>query len=133
MATTRAGHDPDDTPRLGLIGLDVSGRRRRGRAWIGWPVIFAALVLALGVAVLRVDLIRMRYALADGLATEQRLLEEQRKLTAEMRQLRDPSDLAEHARAMGFVHPERVIDLPAPDAAAPASGDTALAFGATQP
>jgi hypothetical protein len=119
--------------RLDLIGLDVSGRGRYGRAWISWPVIIAVLGLALGVAALRVDLIRMRYALADGLAAEQRLLEEQRQLTAEMRELRDPSDLAKEARALGFVHPERVIDLPLPADARLAPDRATLALGATRP
>lgn len=98
--------------RLDLIGLDVSGRRIRVRGWLGWPVIAAGLVLALGVAALRVDLTRMRYALAAGLASEQQLLDEQRQLTSRMRALRDPAELTRRARALGFVHPERVIDLP---------------------
>ncbi len=128
----------DRAARLGLIGLDVSGRRGRGRALIGLPVIVAGLVLALGIAALRVDLIRMRYALADGLATEQTLLDEQRRLTAEMRGLRDPSDLARRAHELGFGHPERVIDLTI-DATAPplpavgAGPGAALALGATRP
>ena len=58
----------DRATRLGLIGLDVSGRRTRGPALIGLPVIVAGLVLALGIAALRVDLIRMRYALADNVS-----------------------------------------------------------------
>jgi len=141
-ASQRSGTDVEHTVHLGLIGLDVSGRRGRGRVWIGWPVIAAALLLALGVAALRVDLIRMRYALADGLATEQGLLEEQRLLTAEMRRLRDPSALAKRARTLGFAHPERVIDLPLPQtesaepsapASRPVAHDTALALGATRP
>jgi len=138
MAGEASGHADqraDRASRLDLIGLDVSGRRGGARRWIGWPLVLAGLVLALAVAWLRVDLIRMRYALADGLAAEQELLEEQRRLTAEMRALRDPSGLAERARELGFVHPERVIDLPLD--AAPAPGDeaseTALALGATQP
>ena len=132
-----SGHDTDRASRHDLIGLDVSGRRGRGQAWIGVPVVLAGLVLALGVAALRVDLIRMRYALADGLATEQRLLEEQRQLTVQMRSLRDPKDLARQARALGFVRPERVIDLPIDVEAQPRTDtdipDTALAFGATRP
>ncbi len=136
--TRSADTDRDHGPRLDLIGLDVSGRRGGRRAWISWPVVLAALLLALGVAALRVDLIRMRYALADGLAAEQSLLEEQRRLTAEMRGLRDPSGLARRARELGFVHPERVIDLDVDEAlpavgAGPHASDTALALGATRP
>lgn len=129
-----------DAARLDLIGIDVSGRRRGSRTRISWSVVIVALVLALGLAALRVDLTRMRYALADALTTEQRLLEEQRLLTVEMRTLRDPSGLASRARELGFVHPERVIDLPL-GVPAPRPGDsplalpaeTALAFGATRP
>jgi hypothetical protein len=121
-----------DQPRLDVIGLDVSGRGRGRRSLIGWPVVIAALLLALGVAALRVDLIRMRYALADGLATEQELLEQQRQLTDEMRRLRDPSGLAKRARDLGFVHPERVIDLPAKPVPT-SEADTALALGASRP
>lgn len=119
----------DRASRLDLIGLDVSGRTRHARAWLAWPVIAAALLLALGVAVLRVDLIRMRYALAAGLASEQRLLDEQRQLTAHMRELRDPAELARRARELGFVHPARVIDLPFEPGPAgePDVVDTALA------
>lgn len=122
--------------RLDLIGLDVSGRRRSARLRIGWPVVIVALLLALGLTALRVDLIRMRYALADALASEQELLEQQRMLTVEMRTLRDPSGLASRARELGFVHPERVIHLPlAAPGGAPAlfPAETVLAFGATRP
>jgi hypothetical protein len=129
-----------DESRLSLIGLDVSGRRRAVRLRIGWPVVIVALLLALGLTALRVDLIRMRYALADALASEQELLEQQRMLTVEMRMLRDPSGLASRARELGFVHPERVIHLPlaAPGTApggAPSliPAETALALGATRP
>lgn len=137
METAAIGEDRRERrgARLELIGLDVSGRRGRARPWIGWPVIVTALVLALGMAALRVDLIRMRYALAEGLATEQRLLEERRELTAEMRALRDPSGLAKRARALGFVHPEKVIDLdvPASPVDAEATADAPIALGAVRP
>lgn len=130
-----------DRSRLELIGLDVSGRRRRARVRIGWHVVAVALLLALALSALRIDLIRMRYALANALASEQALLEQQRVLIVELRKLRDPSGLASRARELGFVHPERVIHLPlvAPGTspgAAPADlpAETALAFfGETRP
>ena len=126
--------------RLDLIGLDVSGRRSSSRARISWPAVIVVLLLALGLATLRVDLTRMRYALGDALATEQRLLEEQRGLTVELRTLRDPSGLAVRARELGFVHPERVIDLPmgvpshrSDDMPGSAPSETALAFESVRP
>lgn len=129
-----------DLSRLDLIGLDVSGRRRTARLRVGWPVVVVALLLALGLTALRIDLIRMRYALANALESEQALLEQQRMLTVEMRTLRDPSGLASRARELGFVHPERVIHLPlATPGASPGSApslvpaETALALGSARP
>jgi len=119
--------------RLDLIGLDLSGKRRRGPRFFGWPAVVAALLLALGVAALRVDLIRMRYALADGLSAEQQLIEEQRELTARMRALRDPAVLARQARELGFVHPDRVIDLTLERSPAHDGEGPTLALWATQP
>jgi len=131
----REAGDRRDPSRLELIGLDVSGRARRARLRIGWPVVAVALLLALALSALRIDLIRMRYALAHALASEQALLEQQRVLIVELRTLRDPSGLASRARELGFVHPERVIHLPlvAPSTSpgvVPADGpvETVLAF-----
>ena len=73
---------------LGLIGIDVAGQRRRGRAFGLLSTLAAVLVVALGVSALRIDLLRIRYALGEAIAEEQRLLDEQRSLTAEMRRLR---------------------------------------------
>jgi len=136
---TRPTHE-HAASRLDLIGLDVSGRRSSSRARISWPVVIVALLLALGLAALRVDLTRMRYALGDALATEQRLLEDQRGLTVELRTLRDPSGLASRARELGFVHPERVIDLPMGvpshrpgDLPVGGPAETALAFESVRP
>ncbi len=100
---------------LDLVGLDFSGRAARWRPRVREvaPLLAAALLAALLVAVLRVDLLRVRYALADAVTHEQALLAEKRELTVEMRQLRQPSLLAEHARERGFVRPEQVIRLPA--------------------
>ena len=102
---------------LDLVGLDFSGRAVRWRPRVREiaPILAAALLAALLVAVLRVDLLRVRYALADAVAREQSLLAEKRELTVEMRQLRQPSLLAEYARERGFVRPEHVIRLPFAD------------------
>ena len=114
---------PPETPRrvrneMGLIGIDVAGGRPRRRAIGMLSTLAAVLVLALGVSALRIDILRIRYALGEAIAEEQRLLDEQRSLTAEMRRLRDPVQLSERARRLGFVRPDQLIDLPA--AGAPA-------------
>ena len=69
---------------------------------------------ALCLVALRVDILRTRYALAEALEHEQKLLAERRDLTVEMRRLRDPARLTSLARKRGFVRPERVIDLELP-------------------
>jgi len=74
-------------------------------------VLVTALVVSLGIAALRIDLLRVRYALAAATLEEQRLLDESRTLTAEVRKLRDPYHLALQARDLGFVRPSRLIDL----------------------
>jgi len=99
----RIGRDLADRPAV------LAGRTRRAAPWIA-----LALLAALLLAALRVDVIRMRYAQAEALAAEQRLIDRNRDLTVRMRQLRDPARLAERAQALGFVRPERVIDLPDP-------------------
>jgi hypothetical protein len=108
---------PDEDPRgprneMRLIGVDVAAQSGPRRAIGLLSVVAAVLVVALGVSSLRIDLLRIRYALGEAIAEEQRLLEEQRTLTAEMRRLRDPVQLAERARRLGFVRPEELIDLP---------------------
>jgi hypothetical protein len=81
-----------------------------------------ALLVALGVASLRIDLIRTRYALAAAIAEEKELIKEQRALIVRKRTLRDPVALAVMARERGFraadsVH--RVWDPMPPAATAP--------------
>lgn len=74
-------------------------------AWAG--LLFAALALA----ALRNDLIRVRYGLAEAMAEEKRLVEEQRGLVAELRRLRHPARLRERAEELGLAAPERALDL----------------------
>ncbi len=123
---------PDDNRRpnrneMRLIGIDVAGRRGTRRTLGLLSVLGAVLVVALGVSSLRIDLLRIRYALGEAIAEEQRLLDEQRSLTAEMRRLRDPVQLAERARSLGFVRPEELIDLPKADAPSRLAPGTVLA------
>lgn len=101
-------------PQIGLIGLDVSRApsRLRGASWL--PVAAAALAGALFLAGLRMDVIRMRLALAESFEQELRLEQEQRELTVEMRRRRDPAELARQAAALGFRRAERMIDLDTP-------------------
>jgi hypothetical protein len=98
------------------------------RDWTGLVAI--VLVAALALVALRVELIRMQYALADAIESEESLLEQERELTVSMRRLRHPGHLAARARTMGFGPPERVIQLESP----PARIATAGAFaGVTRP
>lgn len=93
------------------IGFDFSGENdpRRARALV--PLLVLALVTALGIAALRIDLIRTRYAVAASLDTEKTLMEERRALIARKRQLRDPTVLAVEARKRGFAPPQHVFSI----------------------
>ena len=103
---------PEPKPsRLRRLKLEMNRDRAGLRAGLLLPVLVTALVVALGIAALRIDLLRVRYALAAATLEEQRLLDQSRSLTAEMRKLRDPYHLALQARDLGFVRPSRLIDL----------------------
>lgn len=106
--------------RLDLVGRDFSKRsalpetlRRIAPLAVG-----IAVVAGLAVAALRVDLIRVRYGLADAVQQERALLEERRGMLAEVRALRDPQRLTRLAQEQGFVRPTRIRTL---DAAPPGS------------
>lgn len=96
-----------------LVGRDLArvalARPRRARAPGIWLI--AALIAGLGLAALRIDIFRLRYALADAVATEQALLEEQSVWTARRAALADPARLAKLAAQRGFVRPTQVIEL----------------------
>ena len=101
--------------RLDLVGRDLARRgtpagRRRRLLGLALAIFLPA---ALAVAALRIDLIRVRYGLADALHEEKALLEEQRKARAELGARRDPARLARLAPRHGLVRPRRIIDLPA--------------------
>ncbi len=82
------------------------------RRWL--PLAIAGFLLAgLSVAALRVDLIRVRYGLADAVTEEKTLLEEHRQALARMRTLRDPLRLARLAAGHRLTRPQRIVDLPA--------------------
>jgi hypothetical protein len=98
---------------LGLVGRDLARirwLRPRGRRQA--PVVVLGILLAaFAIAALRVDILRLRYGLGEAVNTRTVLLEEQRRLTAEVRALRDPARLTHLARQRGLVRTQRVIDL----------------------
>jgi hypothetical protein len=100
-------------PRRDLVGRDLARVRLSGpRAPRPLAaLLIGALVAGMGLAALRIDILRLRYALADAVDTEKRLLEEARVWTARKESLRDPSRLAELAAERGFARPRNVIDL----------------------
>ncbi|MCR9097546.1 MAG: hypothetical protein NXI30_25290 [bacterium] len=100
--------------RRSWIGVDLAKVPLAPRSRTLVPLIAVALVAALGVAALRIDLIRTRYALAANLEQEQTLLEDQRALIVRLRGLRDPSVLAALAQERGYRPAERVIALADP-------------------
>ena len=100
------------------VGFDFSEANdpRRARSLV--PLLLVALIVALGIAALRIDLIRTRYAVAAAATAENALIEEQRALTARKRELRDPTVLAVKARERGFRPPAHAFSLPDPIVAA---------------
>ncbi len=108
---TRRGATPSSAgPRSGRtperqdlwIGVDFARWTAPTSSPIGLALVAIALVVALGIAALRIDLIRTRYALAEAMDRESALLLEQRELIARQRQLRDPTVLARLAEERGF-------------------------------
>jgi hypothetical protein len=102
-----------------LVGRDFAGQRG-GRASRGFLAVLvgAAVVAGLALAALRNDLIRMRYDLSEAMQQERELLEERRELTAKVVALRDPARLSRLARERGFVRPEQVFGVGAPEGGA---------------
>ncbi len=105
---------PSMEDRNAWIGIDLSGQRRPRRTRYLVPLLMATLITALGIAALRIDLIRTRYALAAATERENALIEQQRALIAHRRQLRDPVALAVQARRRGFRPAARIFSVPDP-------------------
>ncbi len=99
--------------RLGWVGRDMTAdnRSRRSRQLVP-ALVIGCLIAGLGIAWLRVDLIRVRYGLADALHQLKLLLELLREIRARLRALRDPTRLAQLAKRYGLARPVRIIDLP---------------------
>jgi len=106
--------------RSDLIGRDLAPIRREAsrRSRLLPVALVGALMAALCLAALRIDLIRQGYALAAAMSEEKALLEEHHLLTARVRSLRDPARLALLASRLDFERPERVIEIRTPDVSA---------------
>lgn len=92
----------------------VAAKGRRvfpwNRRWIGLGV--GLLLCAIGLAHLRVETLRLRYQRAEALRAEEALRDEERRLSLELRQLRDPVRLEAAAARLGFTPPERIVRVP---------------------
>jgi len=103
-----------------ITGRDVSAPAPAPRRF-AWPrpaalgtVAAGAVCAALLLVSLRMDSIRLRYALADAVRVEQQLLDQQRRLTVQVRHLRDPRRLEALAGELGIAPASCVIDLDQP-------------------
>ena len=103
-----------ESARPSLIGRDLASEYDPRSPGALVPLLVLVLITALGIAALRIDLIRTRYAVAQAMQTENALIEEQRALIARKRQLRDPVQLAIQAHARGFRAPARAYSLVEP-------------------
>jgi glutamine synthetase adenylyltransferase len=96
-----------------LVGRDFARVRAPGRLSarrIAW-LVGIAFACALALAALRIDILRVRYALGEAIREEKALVQQQRQQIAVLEGLRNPSRLVEVAQRLGFAPPERVIDL----------------------
>jgi hypothetical protein len=115
-------------PPIDLVGRDFAEppRRPRRRLRLGLPLAVGGVVAALLLVTLRVEILRLRYALAEVATEEETLLERIRQTTVKVRELRDPARLRRIAAERGFGRPERVltVELPAePATVAAAPGE----------
>jgi hypothetical protein len=96
-----------------LVGRDLARAPLLDRPARGWlpACLVGALLAGLGLAALRVDVIRVRYALAESEREMQSLADERNALAARVRELRDPQRLGAIARERGYQRPERVIEI----------------------
>jgi hypothetical protein len=114
---SRRGQPPQ--PSI-VAGRDVSTPAPPRRRF-AWPrpaalgtVAAGAVCAALLLVALRMDSIRLRYALADAVRVEQELLDQQRRLTVQVRHLRDPRRLEALAGELGLAPAACLIDLDHP-------------------
>ncbi len=96
-----------------LVGRDFARVRATGRLStrrIAW-LVGVGFACALALAALRIDILRVRYALGEAIREEKALVQQQRQQTATLEARRNPSRLVELAQKRGFAPPEHVIDL----------------------
>jgi hypothetical protein len=107
---------PAPRVRVELVGRDFADapRRVRSRAGLRLPIALGMIVAALLLVTLRVHILRVRYALAEVASREEALLEEKRRMTVRVRELRDPTRLHRLAAERGFGRPDRVLSLALP-------------------
>lgn len=103
-----------------VTGRDVSVPTPSPRRF-AWPrpaalgtLAAGAVCAALLLVSLRMDSIRLRYALADAVRLEQQQLDQQRRLTVQVRHLRDPRRLEALAGELGIAPATCLIDLDRP-------------------
>ena len=111
---------PRNAPPI-ATGQDLSApvlrRERRSVSRGAWlAIVGGGLGAALVLVQLRTESIDLRYRLARSLQSEQQLLEDQRRLTVELRQLRHPVRLAGLGETLGLARPEAAA-APAPTTA----------------
>ncbi|MCP4907230.1 MAG: hypothetical protein GY910_19820 [bacterium] len=104
----RRRRSEDSREKRSWIGVDFANLAATPPSPALLPLLALALIVALAVASLRIDLIRTRYALATAMEDETKLIDEQHVLIVEKLRLRDPTALAVHARERGF-RPARVV------------------------
>lgn len=104
-------------PSWGATGRDVSKQEPPRRRWpairpTSLAVVAAgAVCAALLLVALRMNSVGLRYELAEAVRGEQELLDQQRSLTVEVRQLRDPRRLESLGRELGLAPAGCMIDL----------------------
>lgn len=113
-AARPASQAPSESlPSQNLVGRDFARQAAPARRPAGplAALVIGTLLAALLATSLRVDILRLRYALGEAVKEEASLLETTRALTVARRELRDPRHLRRLAEKRGFVRPARVIRL----------------------
>jgi len=108
-ATSRSASRATDLVGRDFARVSLPGSGLRSRP-LGW-MLLAAFLCAFAIAVLRIDILRVRYALGEAVTQEKMRDQELRRESAALESLRDPSRLAELARKRGFRRPDRILEL----------------------
>jgi len=95
------------------------------------PAGLATLACAFALTSLRTQVMKLRYELGQHVERERELANEHSELTVDIRRMRSPQALAEHARERGYVRPERLIDIESPSVAPAVAADIATSGTAT--